>query len=62
MFECEIREHHFRTEVEDIVLSVDLTPGVRPLPLPGERSLDVAIEVLASAVVRIETLGVNEVN
>jgi len=44
--------------VKDVVLAHEFPVRVRALPFLRERPLDVAIEVLASTVVRIKVFGV----
>jgi len=60
MFDCKIRDHHFGTKVEHVILPDEFPFRIRALPLLGERSFDVAIELIPVTVVRIEILGVVE--
>ena len=54
MFKREVGNHHLCAQVQHVVFADQFPVRVRPVPLLGERSFYVAIEVILSSVVRRE--------
>jgi len=51
MLDSEIRDHHLRTEVKHVTLTMKLPLSGRPFPFPSESPFEITVELLAGTIV-----------